>query len=406
MIGRLALFAAFVALGVTAAAIPASLPAAEHSLGSAVLEAVPVLFAGLLIGVLVSGPAMRVMRSELVLVLGCTLQSGGLVAFALSPTPGLLVVGCGLAGFGFGLSEVSATLCAKQQAHRESAAISLSALTGAVAIAAACTPIVIVVASAVLEPRLMLIGVAVIPLATGALIYGKLHGQPRGGNGERAHRNKQGTNFRAYVTLAPFLLALPVYVGIETVFAGWSAVLPAALLRIDPVLAGLGTSAFWMLMALGRYAAVVMTTRGAAIGNVAVWGSSVGAVSLFVAAALAAQAPELAIAAVAIAVIAIAPSYGIIAGLALDRLTDAAAPDVLGVFVACGAVGGAVIPAAILLLARDPASGLTFAMCAGGLVAVAILMRMSPLFSVATSAQPSLPRRDQRHRLLRRMAPN
>ncbi|QYH36568.1 sugar MFS transporter [Salinibacterium sp. M195] len=389
MIGRVALFAAFIGLGATAAAIPAALPAAERSIGGSVLEAVPVLFAGLLIGVVLGGFFMRVLRPEVVLVLGCTLQSGGLIAFALSHTSLLILAASWLAGFGFGLSEVSATLCAKRESRGKSAAISLSALTGAVAITAACTPLLIVIAGSFVDPRLALMGVAVIPVAAAALVFATLRGQPSRANDEKARHGKRRTNLRVYVALVPFLLALPVYVGIETVFAGWSAVLPATLLDIDPALAGLGTSAFWMLMALGRYVAVVMTTRGAAAENIVVWGSAAGALCLFVAAGLTERAPEWAIIAIAIAVVAIAPSYGVIAGLALDRLSEGTAPDALGVLVACGAIGGALIPAAILIVAKDPASSLTFVICAGGLVAVAIAMKLSSNNEDAISAQLS-----------------
>lgn len=79
---RTGLFAAFAGLGVTAAFVPAILPSAEQAIGADLSTAVPALFAGLLVGVLVSGPLLMRRPPQTTLILGSALQAAAVIAVA------------------------------------------------------------------------------------------------------------------------------------------------------------------------------------------------------------------------------------------------------------------------------------------------------------------------------------
>lgn len=366
------LFAAFASLGATAALIPAVLPLAGQAMGSSLLEAIPALFAGLLFGVLLSGPAMRMLPPVLVAAMGCLVQAGGLVVVALAIGADVFVLASAFAGLGFGLVEAAGSVTAKSAAGAGSTAIRLSALTGTVAIMAALTPIVLLVGSSLVPHFVIVLLVAALPL-TAALLLG-INGWPARATRPTRASTPRGLQVRRLAGIVPFAIALPIYVGVETVFAGWSAVLPATMLELDPALAGLGTSAFWAIMAAGRYLAVVRSQHGGSASRLVAGGAVIGAVALAAAAAASGWNEAVGLAAIAIAVLAIAPSYGIIVGLALDRLSDAAAGDATGALVACGALGGVAVPATVLLVTSDPSSPATLVICALLLLVLAALV--------------------------------
>ena len=354
---RAGLFTAFAGLGVTAAFIPAMLPAAERAIGADLSSAVPALFAGLLVGVLLSGPLLVRRPPRTALMLGSALQAAALVAVALAGTPTVFIAAAAVAGFGFGLVEASGSVAAKSLAVGSATGL-LSALLGTVAVCAAVTPLLVAAGSG-MRPLLGIL--AVVPLLTVAMLAGS---RPATTSAERpAHRDARGL-----LALLPFAIALPLYVGVETVLSGWSAVIPERILAIDPALAALGTSAFWTLMALGRFGAAAL--RRMSVRPLVILASATGGAAVLMAAAglLVGSAPAWALVALAAVVVLLAPSYGLILGIALDRLGPARSAAVTGALVACGAVGGTFVPTLILLIGRDPASATTFlvsaALCA------------------------------------------
>ncbi|WP_210425947.1 hypothetical protein, partial [Salmonella enterica] len=76
----------------------------------------------------------------------------------------------------------------------------------------------------------------------------------------------------------------------------------------------------------------------------------------------------------AVVVVLLAPSYGLILGLALDRLDPARSAAVTGALVACGAVGGTFVPTLVLLIGRDPASSVAFLVSAVLCAVIPVLM--------------------------------
>lgn len=354
---RAGLFTAFAGLGVTAAFVPAILPSAERAMTADLSAAVPALFAGLLVGVLASGPLLTRWPPRTALMLGSALQAATVVVVALSGTPAVFIVAAAIAGVGFGMVEASGSVAAKSLATGSATGL-LSALLGTVAVCAAVTPLLVAVGS----PARALLGIlAIVPLLTVAILSGAA------APSSRAEVPAQ-RDVRGLLVLLPFAVALPLYVGVETVLSGWSAVIPERILAVDPGLAALGTSAFWTLMAIGRFGAAGLRRLSVSPIVILAGATSVAALLMAAAGMPVDSAPVGALVALAAVVVLLAPSYGLILGLALDRLDPARSAAVTGALVACGAVGGTFVPTLILLIGRDPASSTTFlvsaALCA------------------------------------------
>ncbi|WP_404436254.1 hypothetical protein LG322_14105 [Microbacterium aerolatum] len=348
-VARVGLFVAFASLGVTAAFVPAILPVAERTIGENLSNAVPVLFFGLLLGVLLVGPLRRMLRLRTTIMAGSALQAVAVIAAGLSTRPATFLAAAAVAGVGFGLVEAAGSIAAKH-ATTGSATGLLSALTGTVACCAAVTPLVVAATSA--EPRASC-ALAAIPAAAVFLV-----------RDVGAPQSAPVISTRAVSSLwlvLPYALALPLYVGVETMLSGWSAIIPERALSLEPGVAALGTSAFWTLMALGRFGAAALRRRGLGPGAILAVGSIAATAGLTCGAAFIREQPVWALVSTAVAVTALAPTYGLILGLALDHLDAARGHAVTGVLVACGSLGGALVPAAILLTARDPASVFTYA---------------------------------------------
>ncbi|WP_226530954.1 MFS transporter [Microbacterium paraoxydans] len=360
---RAGLFAAFASLGVTAAFVPAVLPSTERALATDLSAAVPALFAGLLFGVLLSGPLLTRRSTHVTLMLGSALQAAAIVAASVADAPAVFIAAASVAGFGFGLVEASGSVAAKSVATGSATGL-LNALLGTVAVCAAVTPLLVAVGSGM---RPMLGILAIVPLLTLAMLVGST--APTSPATAPAHRDVRGL-----LVLLPFAVALPLYVGVETVLSGWSAVIPARILAVDPGLAALGTSAFWTLMAIGRFSAAGLRHLSVSPIVILVSATSGAAVLMATAGLLVGSAPGAALIALAAVVVLLAPSYGVILGLALDRLDPARSAAVTGALVACGAVGGTFVPTVVLLIGRDPASNATFLVSAALCALVPVLM--------------------------------
>lgn len=359
---RFGLIAAFAGLGGTAASIPALLPSLEARLDTSVLAAIPLLFAGLLVGVLLSAPLLVRLDPRTVVIAGAALQAGSLLWLAIAPSLAGVLVIAACAGVGFGLTEAAGSVAAKRWAT-DSASRSLTMLTATVAVVAALSPITV----AFLPGGVWLVPVLV--AAIHLIACGALVGTAQSDNTEQsdasgaANRSKvTGWTPSARRVLVVAGLALSLYVGVETVFSGWSALIPASVLDIDPQVAALGTSGFWICMAVGRLIASALL-RGA-LQPVALLLAcmAVAAAALLLASLLAPSA--LMLIGLGVAVLAMAPVYSLVLGEALDRLSPQAAARATGPLVACGAVGGTMVPVALVAAGLEPDSVATFLVAA------------------------------------------
>ncbi|WP_119696148.1 MFS transporter [Microbacterium halotolerans] len=355
------LFVVFAAMGAATASIPAGLPMVAATAGESVegyLAAVPALFFGLLAGVILSSMLGSRVSSAVMIRIGALIQAVAFAAMAgLSTQPLSFVLAAASAGIGFGLTEAGATIRAREAAAAGTPQL-LSALTGTVAAVAALTPLLFLTPLRGM-PWLIYAGIAVVHIILACTTVGN------GIKGSFASTNTAGG---AASALLPAAIALFLYVGVETVFAGWSSILPMDLVDVDPEWAALGTSAFWILLSAGRYAATGLI--GAGITAVAcLRGFGVIAATAFATAALASALPVLVVAALCVGVMALGPCYALIIGIGLARVDAYAARKATGLLVACGSGGGAAIPA--LLLLTSGGTGASVFATAAGLILVA-----------------------------------
>lgn len=375
------LFATFASMGISAATVPATLPSVAVSADAgldAYLPAVPALFSGLLIGVLLSAAVARWISTRTLTAAGAALQSAGFVGLAMSLSAVGFIAASALVGVGFGLVEAGGSVLAREIAGRQTARL-LSALTGSVAVAAAGMPLLIALTPLGVAPRAVYVAVAVLHGSIAGLWMLESRGarqreviepaaaQPGAGAPDSEHQYPRA---RVAVVLAPIAFALLLYVGVETVYAGWSAAIPAQALSITAEHAAIGTSVFWVLLAAGRYLATYLLGRGISSVAYLLVSTLTAALALAASSLTFTERPWLAIATLAVAVAALGPCYSIILGIGLARVPLVHARRVTGVLVACGALGGSLTPSALLLMSDEPTSATAVSITAALTIAV------------------------------------
>ncbi|WP_402843988.1 MFS transporter [Microbacterium sp. GXS0129] len=364
MNARTAVYLSFAGLGITTATFPALIPARAASDGDLVLLAAPMLFLGLLIGVLVTTAVGARMRPTAMAAIGSVVQATALIAVPITPGPIGFVAAAAIGGLGFGISEAAGNLVARAAAQTTGTAGLLARLTGVVAIVAATVPLLFAVAHA--EPwRISLIGVlAAAHALTAVLLWRSVlpDARPTLAAGRLSHRG----------TLVIVAIALALFVGVESVFAGWSAVFGERLGGLAPTTASIGTTAYWGVVAAGRFGFAALVHRGHPPRRTFIIGMAAATVLLGVAALLRDVAPIAALVCIAVVVATVATGYAALVGIGLDTVTDAQAPRVVGVLVACGAIGGTLIPAVLLVGTGDPTAVATLLICSALSATVAI----------------------------------
>lgn len=360
------MFTAFAGLGGTAAIIPALLPGLVSAGDEKFLAAVPALFGGLLVGVITSAFALTTVDPLRLVGIGAAIQALMLgSAVASQSNAGAFVVASAGAGVGFGLTEAAGSVAAKRSAPGATPR-ALNALTATVAAAAALSPLVVF--STPGDGRLGLLVVIFVHAAAAILAFTarRPHAKHEVAYSQGALESSSSripVSGRHLATVAALGAAIALYVGVETIFAGGSAIIPARLLGLDATTAALGTSVFWLLMALGRSLAAVVLRR-LAPHYLAGTTAAIAATALGVAALSAESAPVAAVAMCCVAVIVIAPTYSLIIGIAVDLLPPGATARAIGPLVACGALGGVLVPTAALGVAEPGAPGGAFALAA------------------------------------------
>ena len=376
-----ALFVAFAGMGITAAAVPATLPAFAQAQGAPLqpyLAAVPALFFGLLVGVLLNSALAGRVSTHALTAVGAAAQALGFGALALAPSADFFIGAAGVVGLGFGIVEAGGSVLARELAGEHTARL-LSALTGTVAVAAAVVPLAIGLTALGAHPRAVYVAVAVLhaALAVWWTLDAARRREPRGGRISASAERPIAARLldrRTAVALAPIAVALLLYVGVETVYAGWSAAIPVQVLAVNAEQAAIGTAVFWALLATGRYFAAYVLGRGVSNRVYLMISATTAAAALAVSAATIATSPAVSIAALAVAVAALGPCYSLILGIGLARVPVAGARRATGVLVACGALGGSLIPGIALLISDDPTAPIVLALTAILTITVGLLV--------------------------------
>jgi fucose permease len=373
-----ALFLLFGSMGATSATIPALIPAvARDRIGEVeeYVRAVPALFLGLLFGVLLASALGHVLTPRALALIGAGTQAAGFGGIAALASPLDFVVLAIVVGVGFGLVEASASVLARAAAGEGTARL-LSGLTGTVAIVAAGIPLVVALTPLGRTPTVVFLVVAAVHLLAMAFVRRSV-----GSDGEQSRPvappgAHDARPVSVTVVVAATGAALALYVGVETVYAGWSSTIPLLVLGVSAQQAALGTSVFWALLAAGRYVAAAVLRGTISPLRYLLVSTSVAALALLVTAGTISARPVLATVALAIAVAALGPCYSLILGAALSRIPVTRARRATGLLVACGAGGGSLVPALILAVADSPISAVVFAVTgvltvmSGALVAI------------------------------------
>lgn len=370
------LHVAFAGLGATAAVFPAALPGYADALGDQALAAPPALFIGLFLAVASRSLLWRSARSVVVVRMGLLLQTVGLIVAATADLAAAFVAGAFLAGVGFGLCEIAGSQLARELARDGSregvtggTARLLTSLTTTVAIVAVVWPLLVLLASTLGSPGRAAFATTAALTTCGALwqVPGRTPRVEDSPNGRSRWRRPRG--------VVGIAVALVCYVGVESVLAGWSAVIPSQLLGVPAAWAALGTSAFWLLIAAGRAGSTLLMRRGVRTGRIIAASSATGAAMLGVSAVLVEPAPGFAQAGIALSVFAIAPLYGLLLARGLASVPSSDASVAAGVLVGSGAAGGALIPASVALPVGAPSQPGVLLIMAVLCVAVALLAR-------------------------------
>lgn len=344
-------------MGSTASVFPAVIPMFASSTGSSVvgyLDAIPVLFAGLLLGVLASSALVRLLSTHVVLIGGSILQFGGLAAVALNPDPGQFVVAAGFAGVGFGLAEATGSVLARVLAGGTTSRL-LAALTGVVATVAAVCPVFLVFVLGGNHGQAFVGGVSILNIAAAAVAFANrkafLRADARRVQPVDLYSRPRLRPTRRFVLVA---ISLFLYVGVETVFAGWSAVIPLQLFQINADAAAVGTSIFWTLMATGRYLAWLILKTRVDAGRYLLVNCGIATVLLAIAASTGVDGGVVSALGVCAAVISLGPCYSLILGIGLTHMDVRDAKRGTGWLVAAGAAGGSAVPGLILMAFNEP----------------------------------------------------
>jgi len=354
---------AFAGMGAHAAVVPAVLPVWSQAAGEGVLAAVPAMFAGLVVGVLASVPLLtrfgagRVLRGSTA-AQACALAALAAVAWAMGPGTAVLAVTVAAAsGVAFGVTESATSVAARAAVGTDRRLGRLLAVSAATA---AVLPVLVFAATrAGVAPTALLVA-ALAPLLVALRPAVASVGPPT----PRPARARPPRTPGLARVLVPAAVALALYVGVETLLSGWSAVLTHDLLGADPALAALGASVFWLLMSAGR--AWGARTRGGITLRALL------AAALFALAAVGGRVPTGVAAACAATVLVVAPAYPRLLGAALDRLDGPASARWTGPLVAAGAAGGSLLPALALRLG-PPSGAATFVSAAAACLALALV---------------------------------
>lgn len=348
---------AYAGMGATAGVIPAVLPAVIQVHGDGALLAPPLVFVGVLCGVI--GAAVSASRAHAngLLAAGCALQALGVLCAALAWSAEMFTLGALIAGLGFGLAESAGSIVAKQMSDGGLTG-RLSALTATVAATATVTPLIVLAMTSVGLPLFPLFLSAALNLvAAGPLLF-----LPS----RRVSDPSAAEECRPRKLLFAAGAAIMLYVGVESVIAGWSATIPYLLVPAALPFAALGTSAFWLLMSFGRGLAAALLRKGTEPWRLMRIASASASLLLLAAAVTVDRWPTASLVALGLCVISFAPMYGLLLGTALERVPVSMTAYSATVLVAAGALGGALLPLGVVWLGLSPASTATLGtLCAG-----------------------------------------
>ena len=333
---RISWISFFVFMGSTVSLVPAVIPFFANAMSVDVfvlLNAVPLMFAGLFLGVLIAPLVGNRIEFRFLVRIAGILMLLGIISATVIFSVESFFIGSLLIGFGFGVSEV--TITAQVRKEIEKPATMMTKLNAGFALAAMAAPVFLVL-------ELITIGSWwVFGIIGAGLVFSSISVQQ---TSELKREVSSGSKKKAPAAL--FLLMVGIYVGAESVLAGWSAVSFDQVANLDSQFAPLASSAFWGLIAAGRLISIRIDRNSNASNSLVVW-SSISAASLILAVVLFGAGSELLLIGFAAAIFAAGPIYGQILAIALNTKTASEASRATMMLIVSGAAGGFLLPALV-----------------------------------------------------------
>jgi fucose permease len=325
----------FALLGASASILPASIPAMALKFTvptSSLLSAVPVMFAGLFLGVALAPLISNKFQEGMLIRAFSTVLATGLLLMGNGQSIELFLIASLVLGVGFGVLEVLGTSASKSL--QSETASRLTKLQAIFAVSAFITPVLFALAATAFSSTTGFYLIFAFAITFALLCRGS----------DRVQAQKRVFKKTNRIVFA-FMLAAVFYVGAETVIAGWSSVLVSELGGLDAQLAAIGASSFWGLLALGRLISVALTPRVLSPRlALPMWLALAGASLLTGWAFWAVVSPLGVLGAFGLATVAAGPCYALIIGLALDAKDSGNSVALTSTLVLAGSVGGFVLP--------------------------------------------------------------
>ena len=335
---RLSWLVFFGLMGSTASAIPALIPhfASTFSIDNFyLLNAVPLLFAGLFLGILINPLLSTRFGFQQLARFAGILIGIGLFSIAFATDAQLFFLGSFLSGIGFGLAEVSITSQVKKEISDTTKM--MTKLNAVFAISAMTTPLLVIAELQLFSSYTLLTIIGFSTLTVGFFV--------RGISKTTAPINKLKVGPEGIL----FLAVAGLYVGAESVMAGWASTVLNQATAIETEFTPVASSVFWALIALGRIFSIWLTPKHLSENSALVFWPSAAGLSLIIGSVSFQSNPSAALIAFAISVFAAGPVYGQIIGAALKTAELENANTFTTIIIIAGAAGGFLIPALIQL---------------------------------------------------------
>lgn len=334
----------FALMGAASATVPASIPYRSAEIGvlsSELMLAVPLLFIGLLFGILTTPVLSKLIGINKQVKAALITQALGVLLIGIASSPTFFIFSASLLGFGFGQLEVLITSIMRQIS--ENVGRSLTRIGAFLSSAAFLTPLLLMLANSLKLAFL----INILTFFTSVYVA-YIFTSPR-----FEVTSQNASLLKSKPTSVYFLLITSFcYVGAETILSGWSAVFYENNVSSKATIAPIGTSIFWFALTLGRLIGTWSTNSGLSKKTVALlwsFGFSITLLNLFF---LSGKSDGVLFLLVFILTVMFAgPCYGFLIGHAVSFFEAPQAVKSASLYVLVGAIGGSLIPLVIQLTA-------------------------------------------------------
>ncbi len=332
----------FAIMGAASATVPASIPFRSAELGvssSELMLAVPLLFLGLLFGILATPILSKLFGVNKQAKIALLTQALGVLLIGISGSSAFFVLAAFLLGFGFGQLEVLITSITRQTSN--DVGRSLTRIGAFLSFAAFLTPLLLMFAES-----LQLSFVINLLILFASMYVASIFTSPKFDVTNQNVSLLKSKSINVYF----LLVASACYVGAETILSGWSAVFYENYMSSKSAIAPLGTSIFWFALTLGRLLGTWSASLSLSKKTVAkLWsfGFSLSLIFLYIATGKSHGSFFLPI--FIVAVMFAGPCYGFLIGHAVSFFDVSQAVKSASLYVLVGAIGGVAIPLVVRL---------------------------------------------------------